>query len=134
MSKKRVKTEGRKERHQLLQSVFDFWTKNKSMNMITVCDKYNISEERLRAWLRTNNLKRPDGVDKTKRSERTEWVIKGYNMGLEKDWDANQSARWASEQSKKDISRGEIQSYASRFSLPLLREAVRLHLTSAKYG
>lgn len=102
--------------------------------MITVCDKYSITEERLRAWLRVNNLKRPDGVDRTKRSERTEWVIKGYNMGLEKDWDANQAARWATEKSGKEISRGEIQSYASRFSLPLLREAVRLHLTSSKYG
>jgi hypothetical protein len=134
MARHIIKTASKEERRKYLKSVFDFWTKNKTLNMQTVCNKYLITEERLRAWLRVNNLKRPDGVDRTKRSERTEWVIKGYNTGLDKDWDANQAARWATEQSGKEISRGEIQSYASRFSLPLLREAVRLHLTTSKYG
>jgi hypothetical protein len=102
-------------------AAYSYWLENKHLSMIAVCDKFNISDSKLRCWMRTYKFKRPDGRD-TARKLRAEWIMSGYNQGLLEDWTAGKASKWASEQSGFEITRGEIQHYAARFDLPLLPE------------
>lgn len=117
-----MKTKQHTERANLILSVYEDWKKNPSLNMVSICNKHNITEDSLRAWLNRRGLKRPDGVDKTIVSERYHWIIKGYNRGLELGLTAKEVAIWAAKNSKTNIQRGDIQHYAAKFDLPLLSE------------
>ena len=111
-----------KAKSEILTKVYEDWKKNKSLNMVSICDKHKITEDSLRAWLYRRGLKRPDGIDKSVPSERYDWIAKGYARGLELGLTARQASVWASEKSKTHIQRGDIQHYAAKFDLPLLTE------------
>ena len=109
-------------RGEFLQSVYDDWVRNPKLNLVSICDKHSCTEESIRGWLRRRGLKRPDGIDRSAPSERYYWIMEGYNRGLLLELTAKQAADWAAEKSKTNVQRGDIQHYAAKFDLPLLRE------------
>lgn len=110
------------ERYKENLTVYEYWVKNPSMSMISVCDKFKISDSKLRAWMKTHDKTRPDEEFIRMREERYQWIIKAYNKGLEEDLSAREVANWAEKESGRSIQRGEVQHYAAKFDLPLLRE------------
>lgn len=107
---------------EFLLSVYEDWKNNTTLNMVSICNKHNITEDALRSWLHHRGLKRPDGVDKSVVSERYHWIVKAYNRGLELGLTAKEVAIWAAKKSNSNIQRGDIQHYAAKFDLPLLTE------------
>lgn len=126
MSHKQTPPPPQEDRHEprrkLMRAIYEDWKKFPHMTLVGISEKHSVTEGAMRCFLRKNNLRFPDGIDRSSPSPRYGWIMEGYNRGLELGLTARQASVWASEKSGTHIQRGDIQHYAAKFDLPLLTE------------
>jgi len=110
------------EKFQLNQNAYDYWCQHPHLNLAQVVQIHNMTEQKLRCWMRAYKKPRPFDDIYGRKKDRHGWIVKAYNKGLEEDLTATTVAKWASEQSGCFMRRGDIQYYAYKFNLPQLRE------------
>lgn len=106
-----------------LEVAFKDWVSNSYMTMTEVVLKHKLSPESLRAYIKVKKVKRPDGRDYSKTSDRQLWIEKGYHKAVKEGWHARQAALWVEKESGRDCGRGDIQYWAMKRDLPYLPEA-----------
>jgi len=131
-----VKTESLQKKYKVNEDAYNDWVKRPELSITQICDKHSMTPQKLRAWIKTHNKKRPDeNRVGDKRKQRQAWIAKAYERGLRKDLSANEVANWARKQCEFCIERVDIQYYANKFNLPSLKEIVSSHVTrETKYG
>ena len=124
------------KRRQLVKDAYQHLVDNKGSSLVYTAERYNITESALRAYMRSRGLKNPNGRDFSVNSERQEWIIKAYAEGLELDLTATEVALKYAPLAGCNIGRYDIQHYANKFDLPLLRETDNgpNPIKTSKYG
>jgi hypothetical protein len=117
------KTESIAERHRRYDVAMKFWSENKHLNRVQVCEKFGFTESAMRSHMARYEISRPDGYTPSNPLEGRKAAIRdGYNLALETDMTARAASTWASKKHGVRIGRSEIQFYATKFDLPYLKE------------
>jgi hypothetical protein len=127
---------GLEQRRQLVKDAYQHLVDNKGSSLVYAAEKHHITESALRAYMRSRKLKNPNGRDYSSNTERQDWIVKAYAEGLELDLTATEVSLKYAELAKCNISRYDIQHYANKFDLPLLRETDNgpNPIKTSKYG
>ncbi len=118
-----IKTESIAERHRRYDIALKYWTENKHLNRVQVCEKFGFTESAMRSHMARYNIPRPDGFVQSNPKEGRKAIVRdAYNLALDTGMTAGQASTWATKKHGCRIGRSEIQFYATKFDLPYLKE------------
>lgn len=118
-----IKTESIAERHKRYDIALKYWSENKYLNRVQVCEKFGFTESAMRSHMARYNISRPDGYTPSNPKEGRKAVVRdAYNLALDGGLTASQASTWATKKHGVRIGRSEIQFYATKFDLPYLKE------------
>lgn len=117
-----VKTKTLKEKHKANEDAYNYWLSNPTLSLTEVSNKHDMSCQKLRAWIKKHNKKRPDSDRIISTYAKKEVIVKAYNKALSENLTAQQASKIATDEHGKYVRKDEIQYYAVKHDLPLLPE------------
>lgn len=129
----------KKELQGKCSKAYEHWVKNPYLRLVDLGDKFAVSPDAIRYWIKQNGHKRPDGRDfRPAVSERKQAIIDAYKAAIKQ----GKNVRWAVEKANegrasRSVNVGDFVYYAVKNNLPELPSAKpqsETYIPSSKYG
>lgn len=101
---------------------YEHWLANPYLVMSDLGDKFGVSPESIRHFVKTRGLKRPDGKGfRPATSERKDAIVNAYNLARKEGKDINWAVTKANEgRANRSVNKGDLVYYAVKNDLPEL--------------
>lgn len=129
----------RNDRNGKCKQAYEHWVKNPHLSLTDLGDKFVVSPDNIRYWVKANGHKRPDGLGfRPEVSDRKRAIIDAYNAAIKEGKDIGWAVVKANEgRSSKSVNKGDFTYYAVKNDLPELppsKPQTDSYLPSSKYG
>lgn len=129
----------KKELNGKCSKAYEHWVKHPYLRLIDLGDKFAVSPDAIRYWVKKNGHSRPDGKDfRPVVSERKQAIIDAYNDAVKQGKDICWAVERANEgRASRSVNKGDFTYYAVKNNLPELpsgKPQSDKYIPSSKYG
>lgn len=129
----------KKELNGKCSKAYEHWVKNPYLRLIDLGDKFAVSPDAIRYWIKKHGHSRPDGKNfRPVVSERKQAIIDAYNAAVKEGRDVRWAVNKANEgRASRSVNVGDFVYYAVKNDLPELpsgKPQSTSYLPSTKYG